>query len=97
MSRRIRSSSTHIEVTELRKCGAPVRFRWRGRCYDVRQVLAHWVEAAPWWRGLNGRCLAHDIWRVEATAGTDANGADDVGVYDLSLVSEHWRLLRVMD
>ena len=94
MSRRVRAVSTHIEVNEVGSDGAPVRFRWRGRRYDVQQVLAHWIEAAPWWRGLNGRCLVRDIWRVEATVGA---GADGFGVYDLSVVADQWRVLRVMD
>jgi hypothetical protein len=29
---------------------APEAFRWRGRRYVVTEVLAHWVEAAAWWR-----------------------------------------------
>ena len=60
--------------------GAPVAFRWRGRGYRVRSVLANWVEAMPWWSGgiparsAGGRS---QIWRVEAVGSTGA------GVYDL--------------
>lgn len=68
--------------------GAPVAFRWRGRGYVVRSVLANWVEATPWWSGgiwplsaggqshLQGH-LQSRLWRVEAMGPTGA------GVYDL--------------
>jgi len=71
----------------------PVRFRWRGRVYLVRVVLAHWIERGSWWTGpgpgTSGgpsvpRSVAgalgaveREVWRVEATAGPV------VGVYDL--------------
>jgi hypothetical protein len=28
----------------------PSEFLWRDRLYLVRAVLAHWVQAAAWWR-----------------------------------------------
>lgn len=68
--------------------GAPAAFRWRGRGYVVRSVLANWVEAMPWWSGgipplpaggqsgLQGH-LQSQLWRVEAV------GSTGVGVYDL--------------
>lgn len=29
--------------------GRPEQFVWRERRYLVREVLAHWVDADPWW------------------------------------------------
>lgn len=60
--------------------GAPAVFRWRGRRYVVRSVLANWVEAAPWWAGgipSAGAGGQHQVWRVDAVGSTGA------GVYDL--------------
>lgn len=37
-------------VDVLRRDELPAQFRWRGRWYDVRAVLAHWFEAGGWWR-----------------------------------------------
>ena len=39
---------------------APAQFLWRDRLWQVRAVVAHWVETAPWWdqpavQGLLGR------------------------------------------
>ena len=28
---------------------APVRFRWRYRTYEVRELLGFWFESGPWW------------------------------------------------
>ena len=28
----------------------PRVFRWRGRRYEVTEVLAQWLEVTPWWR-----------------------------------------------
>jgi len=28
---------------------APAQFLWRDRLWQVRGVVAHWVETAPWW------------------------------------------------
>ena len=37
-----------VEVS--RRDDAPALFLWRGRLYQVREVLAHWVESGGWWR-----------------------------------------------
>ncbi|MDP9408386.1 MAG: DUF6504 family protein [Actinomycetota bacterium] len=36
-----------VEVS--RRDDVPELFLWRGRLYQVRDVLAHWVEAGQWW------------------------------------------------
>ncbi len=33
----------------------PEQFLWRGRLWQVRAVLAHWVETGPWWRSPGAR------------------------------------------
>ena len=77
----------------------PVGFRWRGRRYAVRVVLASWVEARPWWAGIpppaeaGGQCPAQrQVWRVEA-----APRAGMSGTYDLAWSPEGWTLDRVLD
>lgn len=84
--------------------GAPAAFRWRGRRYAVTGVIAHWVEAVPWWRGEilgAGAGGQRIVWRVEA-----ADRAGCTGVYELGReppkgdsgsVSDAWRLARVLD
>ena len=79
--------------------GAPVRLRWRGRRYEVRAVLARWVEATPWWRALRGTGAGsspgssrREVWRVEVVERTGTSG-----VLDLVQVADRWRLLRVID
>ena len=84
---------------------SPSAFLWRGRLYVVRDVIGHWRERKPWWRGAldpdeavaeHGLdCLEHEVWRVEASSGRFAG----TGVYDLGLdgSARSWRLLRVTD
>lgn len=75
---------------------APVEFRWRRRRYEVRAVLAHWVEATAWWQGSRsgsmGSSRTREVWRVEAVS-----RIGDSGVYDLAQVADEWRLLTVID
>lgn len=35
----------------------PEQFLWRGRLWQVRAVLAHWVETGPWWQSASVRAL----------------------------------------
>ena len=107
MSHRYRSSTVTAVRVVVNKTEVPVSFRWRGRWYEVRAVLACWVEATPWWQALsesgssrfrsskagsNGQAAQREVWRVEAVSRTGA-----FGVYDLAVVSNEWRLLRVID
>ena len=89
MARRV---AAHIRV----ECsgGVPGAFRYRGRRYGVVAVLAHWVEARPWWRGGSQSPMAPIVvWRVEAAQGR----ATAVGTYDLRESAGRWRLTRVAD
>ena len=60
----------------------PDQFLWRGRLWQVREVVAHWVETGAWWarRGSDGgsdggsvldRDLLREreVWRVAAARG----------------------------
>jgi hypothetical protein len=91
MSRRIE------EVVEVRvadeEAGTPLCFLWRGRLYQVRDVLGHWRERTSWWTGAAARAVHGDasgpeaalldrereVWRVVAGSGR----MHGTGVYDL--------------
>lgn len=107
MSHRYRSEP--IEVVEGQD-GAPAAFRWRGRRYAVRAVMAHWVEALPWWNGDlrvdrsgpasgQGHVQRH-VWRVEAAPRIGPTEGS-AGVYDLHRTPRgdrpHWGMARVLD
>lgn len=85
---------------------APVAFSWRGRCYEVDELLASWREAGEWWNGRDRR--DHEYHRVLARpAGAFATGDVDPdgflrqvnAVYDVYLdrVKGAWHLARVWD
>ena len=76
------------DPVEVRK-GAdedPEQFLWRGRLWQVREVVAHWVETGAWWArrqcqtgrdapGLDTDLLRErEVWRVEAARGRVAAG-----------------------
>jgi hypothetical protein len=92
MSRRYRSESIEMVTGED---GEPAGFRWRGRRYAVRVIVATWVEALPWWR-VDGASGQRHVWRVEAAPRTGT-----VGVYDLYCTSRgdrrRWGMARVLD
>lgn len=93
----------YVEMVEVRRRDEdPAEFIWRQRLYLVRAVLAHWIEARPWWLGPalsgdleHGGELEHEIWRVEAAAGRACGS----GVYDLQFdwSSGQWSLTGVVD
>jgi hypothetical protein len=75
------------DQVEVRK-GAdedPDQFLWRGRLWQVREVVAHWVETGAWWtRGPTGQdkdkpgkdkavdadlLREREVWRVAAARG----------------------------
>ncbi len=62
----------------------PDQFLWRGRLWQVREVVAHWVETGAWWaRGGSGSgsgsgeapvadgdlLREREVWRVAAARG----------------------------
>lgn len=65
----------------------PEQFWWRGRLWQVRAVVAHWVETPPWWRSS----------QVQAVIGSEqATGAGEESVastgVDLVAERELWRV-----
>jgi hypothetical protein len=86
--------------------GAPLRFSWRGRRYDVHQHLATWREAGEWWNGIERRdrhyhrVLARPS-DARATGDLDRDGFMPAtgAVFDVYLdrARAGWRLARVWD
>lgn len=79
----------------------PDQFLWRGRLWQVREVVSHWVETGSWWHqeGAAADVAAdllreREVWRVAA-----ARGRADFGVFDLSFdwASGDWRLAGTVD
>jgi hypothetical protein len=51
-------SRRHADPVQVRRRDdAPEQFLWRGRLYQVREVLEHWIEAGAWWRSVPGSAL----------------------------------------
>ena len=90
----------------------PEEFRWRGRRYLVREVLARWTTTGAWWRearttaaGATGEVPETEQlwWRVEADSGRAAafSGGEPPprGTYDLCLswATGAWVVRRVLD
>lgn len=44
-------------VDVVRRDDAPEQFLWHERLYQVREVLAHWVEAGRWWSSVTTKAL----------------------------------------
>ena len=63
----------------------PEQFLWRGRLWQVRAVLAHWVETAPWWQSAGVRAV---IGSDEPPAGPAAGAVRP----DLVVERETWRV-----
>ena len=89
------------DPVEVRK-GAdedPEQFLWRGRLWQVREVVAHWVETGAWWarrsatQGAAGAVdtdllREREVWRVAAARGRVAAQQSSehdpgFGVFDL--------------
>jgi hypothetical protein len=99
------------DPVEVRKAGAgdtgnnedPEQFLWRGRLWQVREVVAHWVETGAWWRERSELLAEREVWRVAAAHPTYRTGrpADDsgFGVFDLVFdwTTGDWRLAGVVD
>ncbi len=85
----------------------PAQFLWHGRLWKVFDVLAQWVETAPWWQPAQATQatehvheLLHEreVWRVEAAPGRAARESS-AGVFDLAFdwVQGTWTLDRCLD
>lgn len=96
-----------IEVAGGDLDGAPTSFSWRGRRYDVDQLVTSWIEGGEWWDPARARdqeyhrVIAHR--RGQLVSGElDADGflqRPPPAVYDLyrDRCRGDWRLARVWD
>ena len=86
----------------------PQQFLWRGRLWQVREVVAHWMEVGVWWLRRpedqpGGSELIHEreVWRVTAARGRAVSTPDDpgFGVFDLAFdpAGGVWRLAAALD
>ena len=70
----------------------PEQFLWRGRLWQVRSVLAHWVETGPWWTSNGARAVIGSEENVgTGEAGAVASPARDLPS-DLLGERELWRV-----
>lgn len=86
----------------------PQQFLWRGRLWQVREVVAHWMEVGAWWLrrpedqpGRSELIREREVWRVTAARGRAVATADDpgFGVFDLAFdpAGGVWRLAAALD
>lgn len=86
----------------------PQQFLWRGRLWQVREILAHWVETGAWWLrrpeerpGRSALIRERQVWRVTAARGRAVATAEDpgFGVFDLTFDGAEgvWRLAGSLD
>lgn len=94
-------------ITPLPEDG-PQQFLWRGRLWQVREVLAHWMETGAWWvrrpedaPGRSELARHREVWRVSAARGRDVSTPGDpgFGVFDLAFDPARgaWRLAAALD
>ncbi|MFN8194978.1 MAG: DUF6504 family protein [Nocardioidaceae bacterium] len=77
----------------------PEQFLWRGRLWQVRAVLAHWVETGPWWQSAPVRAVigsdetAPPSTHAPSTHAPDARaGSVPTARADLLAERELWRV-----
>jgi hypothetical protein len=78
----------------------PAQFLWRDRLWQVRSVVAHWVETGEWWRTDGSSQMPVDllaereVWRVEARRRHDL-----IGIFDLRFdtTDGSWQLVGCED
>lgn len=86
----------------------PQQFLWRGRLWQVREILSHWVEVGAWWLrrpedapGRSELITERLVWRVSAARGRAVATAGDpgFGVFDLTFDGAEgvWRLAGSLD
>jgi hypothetical protein len=74
------------EVRVERDAGLPAAFEWRGRRYEVADVIGKWRIEGRWWADGRDR----EYWRVEARGGA---------VWDLYFdrQRDRWHMERLWD
>lgn len=96
------------ELSESLPQDGPQQFLWRGRLWQVREILAHWAESGAWWLrtpedapGRSELVTERQVWRVSAARGRAVATADDPGfaIFDLTfdLAAGRWRLAGSLD
>lgn len=86
----------------------PQQFLWRGRLWQVREILAHWTETGAWWLrrpedapGASELVTQRLVWRVSAARGRAVETPDDpgFGIFDLTFDRAEgiWRLAGSLD
>lgn len=86
----------------------PQQFLWRGRLWQVREIIAHWVETGAWWLrrpeddpGHSELVREREVWRVTAARGRAVATPEDpgFGVFDLAFDGTEgvWRLAGSLD
>ncbi|HET8602910.1 MAG TPA: DUF6504 family protein [Marmoricola sp.] len=92
------------DPVEVRKGASegPEQFLWRGRLWQVREVVAHWVETGAWWRSTTPDPVAErEVWRVAAAHPMLRADDDDpgFGVFDLAFdwAAGSWQLAHAVD
>lgn len=86
----------------------PEQFLWRGRLWQVREVVAHWVETGAWWTAVEKAAPApadpvaeREVWRVAAAHPMLRADDDDpgFGVFDLAFdwAAGSWQLASAVD
>ncbi len=76
---------------------APEQFLWRGRLWQVRGVVAHWVETGPWWQSSGVRAVIGSESGAETGAENSAGEQPSRAVAtlagpDLLAECEVWRV-----
>jgi uncharacterized protein DUF6504 len=74
------------QIRVERDAGMPSRFEWRGRHYEVADVIGRWRIEGRWWADGRDR----EYWRVEARGGA---------VWDLyhDRAKDVWHMERLWD
>src|SRR5512134_4155613 len=74
------------EISVERDTGMPSAFEWRGRRYEVADVIGRWKIEGRWWSDGRDR----EYWRVEARGGA---------VWDLyhDRLGDRWHMERLWD
>jgi hypothetical protein len=73
-------------VSMERDAGMPAAFQWRGRRYEVRDVIGRWRIEGRWWEDGRDR----EYWRVEACGGAVVDLYED-------RAAGRWHLERLWD
>lgn len=95
--------SGSVALAERPAAPGPQQFLWRGRLWQVREVIGHWVEVGAWWLrspeqapGSSSLVREREVWRVHAARGRQVGGPEDPGdgVFDLAfdIAAGRWRL-----